>query len=304
MAILRASIVHPTGTQKTTVQVPDNVASERLIKALVGRMGLPLIGENNWPLNYRLTYTRDGQEEAIGPDETLDQVGVQNDDVLRLYAEPEAGPAPSNELYDLLRISGMVDELREQVREAQPGKFVEILRSEIDTKLEALRQELEAKIEQKLATTIIEPGPQADYTTADHQLDIYRQFVTFFEGIRSDIVYSTQTGIQELRETNRGLQAVTDQHQQELNRLKEVIAPGSIVGGVPDLTDELNHLQELRRINRKRLQALEVEQAKKGMNAPAEVTTEIGSLRDSINEIDARIKITKHDLEELKARST
>jgi len=91
MANVRVSIVHPTGTQKTTVEVPGHVASQRLIKALVGRMGLPLTGENNRPLNYRLTYTREGQEEAVGPDETLDQVGVQNDDVLRLYAEPEAG---------------------------------------------------------------------------------------------------------------------------------------------------------------------------------------------------------------------
>jgi hypothetical protein len=91
MANIRVSILHPNGAQKTTAEIPDNVVAQRLVKALVDRMGLPQTGQNGRPISYRLTYTRDSQENELNPEETLGQAGVQNEDMLRLYAQMEGG---------------------------------------------------------------------------------------------------------------------------------------------------------------------------------------------------------------------
>lgn len=88
---VRAVIVDPSGSKKTTVEVPNNVATSRLISALVKRMGLPEVGQNGRPISYRLTTTRDGEENEINPDQTFEDAGIENDDVLRLYADMQAG---------------------------------------------------------------------------------------------------------------------------------------------------------------------------------------------------------------------
>ncbi len=87
----RVVIVDPSGSKKTTVEVPDNVEASRLTGALVKRMGLPEIGQNGRPVSYRLTCTREGEENEINPDQTFEDAGIENDDVLRLYADMQAG---------------------------------------------------------------------------------------------------------------------------------------------------------------------------------------------------------------------
>ncbi len=91
MASARVSIMDPSGSKKTLVEVPNNVETQRLIKALVPRMNLPQMGQNGQPINYRLCYTRGGKETELLPEQTLTDAEVKNDDVLRLYAEMRAG---------------------------------------------------------------------------------------------------------------------------------------------------------------------------------------------------------------------
>ena len=96
MANVRVAILDPSGSKKTHAEVPNNVATQRLVSALVNRMGLPQVGQNGRPISYRLNYTRDGQETELSPDQTLADAGVEDDDVLRLYADMQAGASETD----------------------------------------------------------------------------------------------------------------------------------------------------------------------------------------------------------------
>ncbi len=96
MAQTRVIIVGPSGTNKTTVEVPDNVQTSRLMGALLKRMGLPETRQNGGhTVLYRLFCTKEGEEREINPDQTFEEAGIENDDVLRLYAVMQAGPVPA-----------------------------------------------------------------------------------------------------------------------------------------------------------------------------------------------------------------
>jgi hypothetical protein len=94
MAQVRVSILDPSNTKKTQVEIPDGVASQRLVTALVTRMGLPVNDQGGQPISYRLGYSRNGEDAEVLPEETLAQAGIQNDDTLRLYANMQAGKSP------------------------------------------------------------------------------------------------------------------------------------------------------------------------------------------------------------------
>ncbi len=88
MARVRVALVdHVRGT-KTQVEVPDNVPMNRLIPALVGRLGLPTDQEGQ-PVTYRLDNRDTGTR--IGDAQTLEQAGVQEGAVLSLFPEVTAG---------------------------------------------------------------------------------------------------------------------------------------------------------------------------------------------------------------------
>jgi hypothetical protein len=91
MAQIQLSVVVPSQSKKTQVEVPDNVPTERLVRALVTKMGLPLVNERNQPINYRLGYSREGNDTEINPEATLSQAGVQNNDALWLHPDMRAG---------------------------------------------------------------------------------------------------------------------------------------------------------------------------------------------------------------------
>lgn len=95
MAQVRVSILDPSSTKKTQVEVPDGVPSQRLVNALVTRMGLPVNDQAGRPMTYRLGYSRNGVDSEVLPEQTLGQAGIQNDDTLRLYANMQAGGGPS-----------------------------------------------------------------------------------------------------------------------------------------------------------------------------------------------------------------
>lgn len=88
MTSLRVSIVDHTDSTKTTAEMPDDVPMNRLIPALVTKMGLPS-QQAGRPIVYRLDYRRTGRR--LGDHETLRSAGVQTDDVLTLLPELTAG---------------------------------------------------------------------------------------------------------------------------------------------------------------------------------------------------------------------
>ena len=91
MPQIRVSVLDPSQSKKTQVEVPDNVPTQRLVRALVAKMGLPLNDERNQPINYRLGYSQGGNDREINPEETLGEAGVQSNDALRLHADMRAG---------------------------------------------------------------------------------------------------------------------------------------------------------------------------------------------------------------------
>ena len=74
--------------RKTQVEVPNDVPMNRLIPALVRRLGLPT-EQDGQPVTYRLDNRDTGQR--IGDEETLAQAGVQAQTVLTLLPEVTAG---------------------------------------------------------------------------------------------------------------------------------------------------------------------------------------------------------------------
>jgi hypothetical protein len=91
MAQIRVSILDPSNTRKTQVEVPDSVPADRLIRALVTRMGLDRQDRGGQPITYRFGYSRNGQDAEVLPEQTLAHAGIQNDDTLRVYANIQAG---------------------------------------------------------------------------------------------------------------------------------------------------------------------------------------------------------------------
>lgn len=88
MASVRVVIEDHTRSKKTHVELPDNVTMQRLLPALASRMQLPL-QQNGNPILYRLDHRRSGRR--LDDEETLQQAGVQSDDVFTLLPEVTAG---------------------------------------------------------------------------------------------------------------------------------------------------------------------------------------------------------------------
>lgn len=88
MARVRVALLdHLRGT-KTQVEVPNDVPMNRLIPALVSKLGLPTDQEGQ-PVTYRLDNRETGQR--IGDEETLAEASVQDQTVLTLLPEVTAG---------------------------------------------------------------------------------------------------------------------------------------------------------------------------------------------------------------------
>jgi hypothetical protein len=115
-------------------------------KAIVNRLGLPKLRTNGSPSIYRLVYYRENQETELRPNETLADAGVQNDDVLRLFADMQAGGrvdtgvVPDQGIQpDVQRIYALLEELKSQAN-YKPGtdRTVERIRQEIENNIEPL----------------------------------------------------------------------------------------------------------------------------------------------------------------------
>lgn len=83
------TVVDATGNKTEEASVPNTVASGRIISKLVELMELPSVGPDGQPLSYKFHHKQSGRQ--IGDHETLEQAGVNENDVLRLVAEITAG---------------------------------------------------------------------------------------------------------------------------------------------------------------------------------------------------------------------
>jgi len=83
------TVVDATGNKTEEVSVPENVAAGRIVGKLVELLQLPVSGPDGQPLSYKFHHKQSGRQ--INDNETLEDAGVKQDDVLRLVAEITAG---------------------------------------------------------------------------------------------------------------------------------------------------------------------------------------------------------------------
>lgn len=83
------TIVDATGNKAEEVSVPDTVAAGRIVGKLVQLLELPAVGPDGQPLSYKFHHKQSGRQ--ISDNETLEDAGVKDNDVLRLVAEITAG---------------------------------------------------------------------------------------------------------------------------------------------------------------------------------------------------------------------
>jgi hypothetical protein len=82
-------VVDATGNKTEEADVPGNVPSGRIVARLVELMELPSVGPDGQPLSYKFHHKQTGRQ--IPDEETLEEAGVGDGDVVRLVAEITAG---------------------------------------------------------------------------------------------------------------------------------------------------------------------------------------------------------------------
>lgn len=97
MSDIHVSVIDPAASEKTNMEVPDNVEVGSLTEAIVEAMNLPATGPNGRPNRYQLN-ARDssGRLTRLNPGQTLAQQGVAQDSSLQLTVEMVAGERHDN----------------------------------------------------------------------------------------------------------------------------------------------------------------------------------------------------------------
>lgn len=89
MADIDIEVWDATGNKRVVVQVPDDVALERILVVLVDRLGLPKRSPDGQPMSYKLHHRRAGLQ--LLEERTLAEQDVRHGDVLRIQPEITAG---------------------------------------------------------------------------------------------------------------------------------------------------------------------------------------------------------------------
>ncbi len=89
MGQVQLRVVDVSGSRSHLVEVPDDVAVNRLVVILVERMALPLNSPDGQIMSYKLQHRRTGQQ--LLDRSTLRESGVVQGDELRLQPEITAG---------------------------------------------------------------------------------------------------------------------------------------------------------------------------------------------------------------------
>jgi len=82
-------IMDATGNKEQKATVPADVPINRIIGRLVEMMKLPTTAPNGEPMSYKFHHKASGKQ--LREEQTLEEAGVQDGDVLRLQPEITAG---------------------------------------------------------------------------------------------------------------------------------------------------------------------------------------------------------------------
>lgn len=96
MSVMRIGVIDVSQSEKTNMEVPDDVPVEDLVEAMVEAMGLPANGANGRPNRYQLNLRQpDGRLTRLDENQTLTQNGVQAEATLQMTVEMVAGTTES-----------------------------------------------------------------------------------------------------------------------------------------------------------------------------------------------------------------
>ena len=89
MGTIDLVITDASGSKEQRATVPSDAPSLRLIAKLLEVMQLPISGPDGQPLSYKFHHRASGRQ--LRDEQTLEDAGVADGDVLRLVAEITAG---------------------------------------------------------------------------------------------------------------------------------------------------------------------------------------------------------------------
>ena len=89
MSDIQIEVWDATGNKRQTVEVPQDAPVNRLIAVLINKMNLPLHSPDGQLMSYKFHHRASGRQ--LLDNETLENAGVCDQDVLRLQPEITAG---------------------------------------------------------------------------------------------------------------------------------------------------------------------------------------------------------------------
>lgn len=89
MADLVIQVWDATGNKRQEVELPDDVAVNRIIAVLLDKLSLPRNGPDGQPLSYKFHHKASGKQ--LQETQTFAQAGVNSGDIVRLQPEITAG---------------------------------------------------------------------------------------------------------------------------------------------------------------------------------------------------------------------
>ncbi|MBM3743792.1 MAG: EsaB/YukD family protein [Actinomycetota bacterium] len=89
MANIDVFVTDAAGTHKQEVSLPSDAPLNRVVAALVDRMGLPLQAPDGMPMSYKFHHLQTSRQ--LRDDATIDNSGVAAGDTLRLVPQITAG---------------------------------------------------------------------------------------------------------------------------------------------------------------------------------------------------------------------
>lgn len=89
MADLDVYVTDAAGTHRQEVTLPDDAPLNRIVAALVDRLGLPLQAPDGMPMSYKFHHLQTSRQ--LRDDMTMAEAGVVHGDTLRLVPQITAG---------------------------------------------------------------------------------------------------------------------------------------------------------------------------------------------------------------------
>lgn len=89
MSMISVQVWDATGNKRKDVEVPVDAPVNRIIAVLLDKMNMPQFAPDGQPLSYKFHHKSSGRQ--LLDDQSLQEAGVQANDVLRLQPEITAG---------------------------------------------------------------------------------------------------------------------------------------------------------------------------------------------------------------------